>query len=162
MDKNKIIEIINNYNIQSAYILATFDNMVCIGKLENNEFNFYYNVNFNLCSQLRIFNKQMELKIFKVDNEIYTKLIKDEDYEDKLEDEYMFVSGNKIVESNENFTVLEQLGRKIALPLKLTNSDLEKGIRVVVRNYCEIDSNSQVVICESRLLGFSLNEKEVI
>ena len=162
MDKNKIIEIIKNYNIQSAYILATFDNMVCIGKLENNEFNFYYNVNFNLCSQLRIFNKQMELKIFKVDNEIYTKLIKDEDYEDKLKDEYMFVSGNKIIESNENFTVLEQLGRKIALPLKLTNSDLEKGIRVVVRNYCEIDSNSQVVICESRLLGFSLNEKEVI
>ena len=162
MDKNKIMELINNNNIQEAYVLAIFDNMVCIGKLENNELYFYKNVNFEFCSQIRIFNKQMELKIFQIDNQIYSKLLKDEDYEDKLDDEYMFVVGNKIVQNDDKFTVLEQIGKKIAIPLKIANSDLEKGLRLVVRNYCKIDDNFQVTIPESRLVGFSFDGKEVI
>ena len=162
MDKNKIMELINSHNIQEAYVLAIFDNMVCMGKLENNELYFYKNVKFDLCSQIRIFNKEMELKIFQVDNQIYSKLLKDEDYEDKLDDEYMFVVGNKIIKNDEKFTVLEQIGKQIAVPLKLTNLDLDKGLRLIIRNYCKIDDNCQVTISESRLVGFSFDEKEVI
>lgn len=168
MDKNEILKIINNYNIKKAYILAIFDNKVCLGKLENNELCFYEDVNYNFCSQIRIFNEQMELRIYKIDNQIYSKIIKDDevkldDDDDKYIDEYMFIVGNKITQQNEKFTVVEQQRKKIALPLPiLTEDNVKKGVRLVVRNYYKVDSNSQVIISESRLLGFSLDGKELI
>ena len=77
-----------------------------------------------------MFNKDIELRIVKIENEVYSKTIKDEDYKDRLDDEYMFIKENK----------------------------LEKGARLVVRNYCDVDENSQVVIAESRLVGVGREE----
>lgn len=156
---SKIIE----NNITKAYVLAIFENKVELGIYDNNEFRFYNNVDYNLCSQLRIFNKEIELRILKVENEIYTKVISKNNYKNILNDEYMFVSGNKILSSEKsNFTLLEQIGRKVAVPIQLTEEQLEKGIRLVVRNYYDTDENNQVIISESRLVGLSLDEKEVM
>ena len=162
MDENEILNLTLSNSIQEAYVLAVFENKVCIGKYENNKLIFYNdNVNYSYCSQIRIFNEDLELRIVKNYNKIYHKLINDKDYGEKLNDEYMFVSGNKIVENNKEYTIIEQIGRKIVLPFSIKQDDLGKGLRLVVRNYCNIDENNQVIISESRLVGFSFDGKEV-
>ena len=120
-------------------------------------------MDFDLCSQLRIFNKDKELRIFKIENKIYSKVICEDEYKNILNDEYMFISGNKILNSDKSdFTLLEQIGRKVAVPAQLTEEQLGKEIRLVVRNYYNTDENNQVTISESRLVGLSLDGKEVM
>lgn len=160
MDKTDIIKIINEANINNAYALATFYNKVCVGYYENGDLHFYETVDFDLCTQIRLFNEELELRIVKVDEKIYSKIIKDDDYKNKLNDEYMFISGNKIIEKNEKFTVIEQINRKVALPLTLSEEEVKAGIRLIVRNFCAVDENKQVTIVESRLVGFSKCEEE--
>lgn len=162
MNKSDILNKIKENGIKKAYVLATFYNNVCIGYYENDEIYFYNDVNFKLCTEIRIFNKDLELKIIKIDEKIYTKLIKDSDYSDRLNDEYMYISGNKILATTEKYTVIEQINKKIAVPLVLTENEVKDGIRLVVRNYCDTDKNNQVIITDSRLVGFSKDEKEVI
>lgn len=160
MDKEEILNKIKEANIDTAYVLATFLNKIRVGYYENNDLHFYDEVNFNLCTQIRIFNKDIELKIVEIDEKVFSKTIKDEDYTYRLNDEYMFISGNQIIAQNEKFTLIEQINRKIALPLNLTEEEVKKGIRLIVRNYCNIDENNQIIMSESRLVGFSKDERE--
>lgn len=155
-----VITLLNNENVNKAYVLATFLNKVCVGYIEEKHIYFNEEVNYSLCTEVRIFNEEMEIRIVKADGKIYSKIIKDEDYNFKLNDEYMYISGNKVLETNDKFTVVEQVNRKIALPFKLTKQEIENGVRLIVRNYCDVDENEQVIITESRLVGFSMNERE--
>ena len=163
MNLEKIYNEIKQNTINKAYVLAIFKNKVELGYYSLNELHFYDSVNFDLCSQLRIFNKDKELRIINIENKIYSKVICEDEYKNILNDEYMFISGNKILNSDKtDFTLLEQVGRKVAVPAQLTEEQLGKGIRLVVRNYYDIDENNQVTISESRLIGLSLDGKEVM
>ena len=53
----RILNIINEHNIQKAYVLAYFYNKVCVGIYENNKIIFNKEVDYNLLTQIRIFNK---------------------------------------------------------------------------------------------------------
>lgn len=156
MEKQDIIEKIN---LEKAYVLAYFYNKVCIGIFENKDIIFNENVDYKLLTQIRVFNHEKEIRI--VLNEdtkrFETIIIEDLDNENKL-DEYMMVAGNKIEEQNNRFTTVTQLGRKIDLPFKVTEEEAKKGIRLVVRNYFEEDSNNQVIISKSRFVGFTKKE----
>ena len=163
MNLEKIYDEIKQNNINKAYVLAIFKNKVELGYYSLNELHFYDLVYFDLCSQLRIFNKDKELRIINIENKIYSKVICEDEYKNILNDEYMFISGNKILNSDKtDFTLLEQVGRKVAVPAQLTEEQLGKGIRLVVRNYYDTDENNQVTISESRLIGLSLDGKEVM
>ena len=162
MDKTSIIETLIKNGITNSYVLAEFYNKVCFGIFENNEIYFYSNVNYSLCNQIRFFNKEKELKIINNNDKIYTKLITDTNQDYKLKDEFMFISGNKIIDKNDKFTVVEQMGRKLEIPLNLLENDIKNGVRLVVRNYLKVDENNQVTISDSRLVGFSKNEMEVL
>ena len=163
MNLEKIYDEIKQNNINKAYVLAIFKNKVELGYYSLNELHFYDFVDFDLCSQLRIFNQDKELRIINIENKIYSKVICEDEYKNILNDEYMFISGNKILNSDKSdFTLLEQVGRKVAVPAQLTEEQLGKGIRLVVRNYYDTDENNQVTISESRLIGLSLDGKEVM
>lgn len=141
MEKNDIENIVSNENIQKAYILAYFYNKVCVGVFENDSINFEENVNYNLLTQMRIFNKDKEIKII-LDEEskkFNITTINETNSKDKF-DEYMIVSEN------------------VRLPIEL-KKDERKNLRILVRNYFEENSNHQVVITKSRLVGFTKTER---
>ena len=140
MEKNDIENIVSNEKIQKAYILAYFYNKVCVGVFENDSINFEENVNYNLLTQMRIFNKDKEIKIIlnEENKEFDISIINETNSKDKF-DEYMIVSEN------------------VRLPIEL-KKDERKNLRILVRNYFEENSNHQVVITKSRLVGFTKTE----
>ena len=162
MTKEMIINSIKEKKITKAYILGYFYDKVCVGIYENEDIIFNRQVNYDLLTQIRIFNKDLEIK-YVLDEEkqefIYSEVI--EDLEKDHFDEYMYVSGNKILFSNDKFTTITQIGREVDIPFKVTSDEVEKGIRLVVRNYFEENEDKQVVLTNSRLVGFSKEEGEL-
>ena len=127
----KIENLINDLKgkqIEKASVLAYFYNKVCIGKYENSEIKFNENVDYNLLTQIRVFNDKIEIRYVLNDEtgEFEDAIIEDNDNSDYL-DEYMMVSG-------------------------------DDSKRLIVRNYFEEEKdNHQVVISKSRLVGFTTN-----
>lgn len=140
MERNDIENIIRNEKIQKAYILAYFYNKVCVGIFENDSIKFKEDVNYNLLTQMRIFNKDKEIKIVlnEESKNFDITTINENDGEDRF-DEYMLVSENVI------------------LPIDFSDEE-RKILRILVRNYFEENSNHQVVITKSRLVGFTKTE----
>lgn len=129
MNKDEIKKILENEKINNANVIAICYNKVCVGEVENNEIRFDDNINYDLCYQMRIFNKEMEIRLISKEGKILSKKIDDNFGIDSF-DELMFLRNN-------------------------TNN------RLIVRNYLKIDKNNQVVIDDSRLVGFT-TEKEGI
>jgi len=132
MNENDIIGIIKANNIKSANVIAIFYNKVCIGKYENEKINFENNenVDYSLCYQVRIFNKDLELKIVLKDGKILANVIKEKEplSENMFFDEDMFLD-DKFKKGNRT--------------------------RLKVRNYLEIDENNQVIISNSRFVKYN-------
>ena len=162
MTKEEIIKTIIEKNIDNANVLAYFYNKVCVGIYENEDIIFNQEVNYELLTQIRIFNETKEIR-FVLDEEsqefIFSEVEDSEIDKEKVIEEYMFVSGNEIVSSNERFTTVTQLGRVVDIPLKLTEEEVKKGVRLVVRNYFEENENKQVVLSDSRLVKFTKEGK---
>ena len=162
MNKDYILEKLIENEVDFSYIYAVFYNKVIFGYYDKNDIVFYDDVNYDLCIQMRFFNSKMEYRIVNVDNEIYYKKIVDDDYIYQLEDEYMFLSLNTLVKQENNFSVLEGVNRRIVLPFIISEEEALNHIRLVVRNYCDVDDNGQIVICDDRLVGFSKNGVDLI
>ena len=162
MNKETILKKIKDNNIIKAYVIGYFYNRVCVGLLENNELIFNHDVNYELLTQIRIFNKDMEMKYI-LDEEkqefIYSE-IKEEDNKNYF-DEYMFITGNTILNTNTKFTTITQIGRIVDIPFKITSEEAKAGIRLVVRNYFAENQDKQVVLVNSRLVGFAKREGEL-
>ncbi len=163
LTKEEIIKKIQEKQITNAYVLAYFYNKVCVGLFKENTILFHQEVQFDYLTQIRIFNPQMELKyIWDEDKHefLYSEIIDKEDLDlNDYFDEEMFVTGNQIVDSDENFTTITQLNRIVDLPLKVTKEEVKKGIRLVVRNYFEITEDEQVILGKSRLVEFKKEAK---
>ena len=93
MDKNKVIDAIKIENVEKASVIAIFYNQVCIGIYENEDIKFDKDVNYSLCNEIRVFNKDLEIRIIIKDNKIYCKKITDENRLDSF-DEDMFLREN--------------------------------------------------------------------
>ena len=93
MDKNKIIDAIKIESVEKASVIAIFYNQVCIGIYENEDIKFDKDVNYSLCNEIRVFNKDLEIRIIIKDNKIYCKKITDENRLDSF-DEDMFLREN--------------------------------------------------------------------
>ena len=158
----KILNVINEHNIQKAYVLAYFYNKVCVGIYENNNIIFNKEVDYNLLTQIRIFNKDLEIRFVlnEETNEFDISIIDDNIPNQGMFDEAMFIAGNKIVEVNDKFTTLKQTGGKIDIPFKVNEEEASKGLRLIVRNYFNTDKNDQVVIENSRLVDIRMKEGE--
>lgn len=128
MEIENLINDLKGKQIEKASVLAYFYNKVCIGKYENSEIKFNENVDYNLLTQIRVFNDKIEIRYVLNDEtgEFEDAIIEDNDNSDYL-DEYMMVSG-------------------------------DDSKRLIVRNYFEEEKdNHQVVISKSRLVGFTTN-----
>lgn len=90
MDKSKILDIIKLENVEKANVVATFYNKVCIGIYENEDFKFDEDVNYSLCNEIRVFNKELEIRIVIKNDNIYSKKITDDNKIDSF-DEDMFL-----------------------------------------------------------------------
>lgn len=90
MDKSKILDIIKLENVEKANVVATFYNKVCIGIYENEDFKFDEDVNYSLCNEIRVFNKELEIRIVVKNDNIYSKKITDDNKIDSF-DEDMFL-----------------------------------------------------------------------
>lgn len=162
MSEDLIRNKIEEAKIEKAYLLLTCYDQVCVGYYQDHQliFDESRNIDYSLCTKIRVFNKELELRIMKIGDRTISKVITDDANQDVL-DEYMYVIGNKIVDRNNQFTIVEQIKRRVELPFKVTEEEVKQGIRLLVRNYLDVDSNGQVIIKDSRLVGFSKNEKEV-
>lgn len=160
--KARILNIINEHNIQKAYVLAYFYNKVCVGIYENNKIIFNKEVDYNLLTQIRIFNKDLEIRFVlnEETNEFDISIIDDNIPNQGIFDEAMFIAGNKIVGENDKFTTLKQTGGEIDIPFKVNENEASNGLRLIVRNYFNTDKNDQVVIENSRLVDIRMKEGE--
>ena len=158
----KILNVINEHNIQKAYVLAYFYNKVCVGIYENNNIIFNKEVDYNLLTQIRIFNKDLEIRFVlnEETNEFDISIIDDNIPNQGMFDEAMFIAGNTIVGVNDKFTTLKQTDGKIDIPFKVNEEEASKGLRLIVRNYFNTDKNDQVVIENSRLVDIRMKEGE--
>lgn len=158
----RILNIINEHNIQKAYVLAYFYNKVCVGIYENNKIIFNKEVDYNLLTQIRIFNKDLEIRFVlnEETNEFDISIIDDNIPNQGIFDEAMFIAGNKIVGENDKFTTLKQTGGEIDIPFKVNENEASNGLRLIVRNYFNTDKNNQVVIGNSRLVDIRMKEGE--
>lgn len=158
----RILNIINEHNIQKAYVLAYFYNKVCVGIYENNKIIFNKEVDYNLLTQIRIFNKDLEIRFVlnEETNEFDISIIDDNIPNQGIFDEAMFIAGNKIVGENDKFTILKQTGGEIDIPFKVNENEASNGLRLIVRNYFNTDKNDQVVIGNSRLVDIRMKEGE--
>lgn len=93
MNKDEIINIISNANVQNADVIAIFYNKVCVGKYENGQIKFDENVNYSLCNQMRVFNKELEIRLISKNGKILSKKIDDKSGIDSF-DECMFLRNN--------------------------------------------------------------------
>ena len=160
--ETKILNVINEHNIQKAYVLAYFYNKVCVGIYENNNIIFNREVDYNLLTQIRIFNKNLEIRFVlnEETNEFDISIIDDNIPNQGIFDEAMFIAGNKIVGENDKFTTLKQTGGEIDIPFKVNENEASNGLRLIVRNYFNTDKNDQVVIENSRLVDIRMKEGE--
>lgn len=118
--------LIKDQRIKKAYVMATFLNKVCIGYFNGKEICFEEDVNYNLCTEIRVFNKEKEIRMIKVEGKIYSKIITDEEIykiEDnekilvgekleKLNDECMYIRKNKLSEVNNSYIKFTTLDTK--------------------------------------------------
>lgn len=160
--KNVILEKIKECNIENAYVLAYFYNKVCLGIYKNTDIRFNQEIDYSLLIEIRVFNKDLEIRAV-LDEEtenLKIEIVKDDIQNIGYFDEAMFIAGNKIVGENDNFTTLKQNGGNIDIPFNVKENEASKGLRLIVRNYFNVDENNQVIIENSRLVDIKKKEGE--
>lgn len=93
MKKEDILKVIPD-NLEHAHVLAIFYNKVCVGKYINHDFIFDCDVDYSMCTQMRIFNDEKEVRLLFKNGKILLKII-DDTYGIDSFDEAMFLRDNK-------------------------------------------------------------------
>ena len=128
----KIEDLIDNLkenSVENAFVLAYFYNKVCVGFYENGKIEFNENVDYNLLTQIRVFNEKLEIRYVLNDETgmFNHAIIEDDNENEDYFDEYMLVAD-------------------------------DDNKRLIVRNYFEEEKNNhQIVISKSRLVKFTTN-----
>ena len=93
MKKEDILKVIPD-DLDRAHVLAIFYNKVCVGKYINHDFIFDCDVDYSMCTQMRIFNDEKEVRLLFKNGKILLKII-DDTYGIDSFDEAMFLRDNK-------------------------------------------------------------------
>lgn len=93
MKKEDILKVIPD-DLDHAHVLAIFYNKVCVGKYINHDFIFDCDVDYSMCTQMRIFNDEEEVRLLFKDGKILSKVI-DDSYGIDSFDEAMFLRDNR-------------------------------------------------------------------
>lgn len=93
MKKEDILEVIPD-NLEHAHVLAVFYNKVCVGKYIGHDLSFDCDVDYSMCTQMRIFNDEKEVRLLFKNGKILLKIIGDT-YGIDSYDEAMFLRDNK-------------------------------------------------------------------
>lgn len=93
MKKEDILEVIPD-NLEHAHVLAVFYNKVCVGKYIGHDLSFDCDVDYSMCTQMRIFNDEKEVRLLFKNGKILLKII-DDTYGIDSYDEAMFLRDNK-------------------------------------------------------------------
>ena len=93
MKKEDILKVIPD-DLDHAHVLAIFYNKVCVGKYINHDFIFDCDVDYSMCTQMRIFNDEKEVRLLFKNGKILLKII-DDTYGIDSYDEAMFLRDNK-------------------------------------------------------------------
>ena len=93
MKKEDILKVIPD-DLDHAHVLAIFYNKVCVGKYINHDFIFDCDVDYSMCTQMRIFNDEKEVRLLFKNGKILLKII-DDTYGIDSFDEAMFLRDNK-------------------------------------------------------------------
>lgn len=93
MKKEDILEVIPD-NLDHAHVLAVFYNKVCVGKYIGHDLSFDCDVDYSMCTQMRIFNDEKEVRLLFKNGKILSKIIDDTFGIDSF-DEAMFLRDNR-------------------------------------------------------------------
>lgn len=93
MKKEDILEVIPD-NLDYAHVLAVFYNKVCVGKYIGHDLSFDCDVDYSMCTQMRIFNDELEVRLLFKNGKILSKIIDDTFGIDSF-DEAMFLRDNR-------------------------------------------------------------------
>lgn len=128
MDKSKILDIIKLENVEKANVVATFYNKVCIGMYENEDFKFDEDVNYSLCNEIRVFNKELEIRIVIKNDNIYSKKITDDNKIDSFdEDMFLREDSNKKIKVR-NYLTTDENNQVIIEDSRLVEFIYEKEV----------------------------------
>lgn len=128
MDKSKILDIIKLENVEKANVVATFYNKVCIGMYENEDFKFEEDVNYSLCNEIRVFNKELEIRIVIKNDNIYSKKITDDNKIDSFdEDMFLREDSNKKIKVR-NYLTTDENNQVIIEDSRLVEFIYEKEV----------------------------------
>lgn len=92
MKKEDILEVIPD-NLEHAHVLAIFYNKVCVGKYISHDLIFECDVDYSMCTQMRIFNDEEEVRLLLAKGKLLSKII-DDTYGIDSFDEAMFLRDN--------------------------------------------------------------------
>ncbi|MBZ4665024.1 CRISPR-associated protein Csx19 [Mahella sp.] len=161
--------------VDVGWILAYADDGVIWGVVKDGCFklssSIFPNISpqFRLCTlqQVRIFNRDMEIHVWRDALSFKGCLLEDGNEENELIEDYILL-GNKIEDVKEGFTLLAvgEQGLRHALPFSISdNMNGEKPNRflctLTVKHYIDYDEYGQAYISASRMCGIKLNGNEV-
>jgi len=163
--------------ISNGWILAYADDGVIWGIINNGFPKFSCNVfpkvsppfRASTLQQLRIFNKEMELRVWRRESLFDGYSLRDGNIKETRDEDYILL-GNKIEEIKDGFTLLPDGSRGLRHAVPIDISDLMNNAKsnkfqltLTVRHYIDYEEdNGQAYISSSRMLGLKLNGEEVL
>lgn len=164
---------LSNFEPYKGYFyLAHLDYKVILGKIDNyNDFSKFFNENTKYLQNIRIFNQEKELYIFKKANKLMFRIREDIKKENceliSATETYQILWGTKSEIINNKTRIFEDRGIEIILPFEIKELlSATKRIAIKTRSYIDFNNN-QAEYIDSRLCGFYLVngnniEKELI
>lgn len=135
MLREKIIEAINRYQIEEAYVMIYFIDQVVVGIFNNKTLFIPQSFNEDLWSEIHVFNVDMELRCIK-ETDNFIQILSNKDY---FEEE-MFIIGNRS-EIKDGYTILTQYGREVILPFEVDIKNAKHDLRLVVHHLFSAEGN---------------------
>ena len=158
---NDLLETVEKYFPENAFVVAYLDYTVLIGTWEKKQFHFYDDeiLDPKYIQKLRVFNNDMELFIWRSSGGLRGRLRKDDKSGSGIEavvaDQLLFGTdkGNR---SNASYTeIIEERGTALMLPFTDLKLDNKNRIFIRTHNYIEYNKVNQATYIDCRFVNFN-------
>jgi len=140
---------------ENAFSFAVFTDQTLIGNWDGEQFTFYKECKEENLRELTVFNENKQYKFFySLSGKKWLSDITD-NTSDKFFENDVFVKGKNFMGYDGNFSLIEEDGTVLALPIKLTaNKDQKTSAKIRIRDYYDFDENNSLIHTGTRLVKF--------
>jgi len=173
---NELKTIVNDTIKHDAFVVAWLDYEVQIGRYQASNFSFYHqnDIDIKHIKQMRIFNINEELFIWRSQNVFKARLRKD-NFDNNNKCQHVILAKqvlcgtrfNKVPLNNDSdFTeITEDSGAKLILPFQIdclqTNDKIINRVLIQTHNYLSPNAIHQATYIDCRFVSFICNDKEL-